>query len=369
MNENDMEHRKIIHIDMDAFFAAVEQRDCVEYRGKPIIVGGNPNSRGVVSTCSYEARTFGIHSAMSCSRARQLCPKAIFVRPRMEVYKSISNQIHEVFYKYSDKIEPISIDEAFLDVTNNKNFQNSATILAQSILKDIHNKTNLTASAGVSYNKFLAKTASDINKPNGLTIITPKIAIDFIEALPVNKFFGVGKVTYKKMKKLEILVGADLKKFSKLELAENFGKAGLFFYDIVRGIDLRPVARIVKNKSISREKTLKDDIINFDEVVYILNELCKKVASIVLNKKKAGKTISLKIKYSDFTIITRSKSQASPFMDYKIMLKEIIKLLKKTEAGTRKIRLLGVTISSFEKEDVYPKQLLLPLKPGLTPKK
>ncbi len=347
---------------MDAFFAAVEQRDNPSYRGKPIIVGGSPDSRGVVATCSYEARQFGIHSAMSCSKARQLCPQAIFVRGRMDVYKEVSMQVQEIFLQYSDKIEPISIDEAFLDVTENKINQLSATIVAQHILKDIYDTTNLTASAGVSYNKFLAKIASDIKKPNGLTVITPQIAIEFIEQLSVKKFFGVGKVTNKRMEELGIKTGKDLKKLSKIEIAKEFGKAGLFFYDTVRGIDLRPVQRATKRGSIGRETTLKEDISDYDEIINILNDLCKNVAAIIYKKKKKGSTISLKVKYHDFITVTRSKSSKIPFTDYKKMIEVIIDLLKKTQVGEKKIRLLGVTISNFEKEkDEYPKQLLLPL--------
>jgi DNA polymerase IV len=396
LNQQSEKQRKIIHIDMDAFFAAVEQRDFPEFRGKPVIVGGDPDSRGVVATCSYEARKFGIHSAMSCKRASQLCPNAIFVRPRMDTYKIISSQIRKIFYEYSDKVEPLSIDEAFLDVTENKKGQKSATILAQEILQKIYEKTGLTASAGVSYNKFIAKVASDIQKPNGLTIITPDQAIEFIEQLPVKKIFGVGKVTNEKMKNLGILHGSDLKKLSKIELVEHFGKAGLFFYNIARGIDLRPVHKSTKSKSIGTETTLKVDIVDYDEIVSILHDLCYKVAKLVSNKhnginnqniksenyaqnaqkdipnknaivhkEKSGNTISLKVKYHDFETITRSKSCPIPFTESHQMMKEILKLLKKTEAGSRKIRLLGVTISNFREEntDEYPKQLLLPFEP------
>ncbi len=355
--------RKIIHVDMDAFFAAVEQRDFPEFRGKPLIVGGNPNSRGVVSTCSYEARKFGIHSAMSCKRASQLCPYAIFVRPRMDAYKAVSQQIHKIFNEYSDKVEPLSIDEAFIDVTENKKNQKSATFIAQEILSKIYQTTGLTASAGVSYNKFIAKVASDINKPNGLTVITPEEGINFIEQLPVKKFFGVGKVTNKKMEKMGIRYGYDLKTIKKVELMQRFGKAGAFFYDIVRGIDLRPVEKRTKNRSIGRETTLKIDTTDYDEIISILNDICLKIEKLVCKKNDNGKTISLKVKYHDFVTITRSKSSSVSFTKSQQMMKEIVKLLKKTEATTRKIRLLGVTISNFDKDetDKYPKQLLLPL--------
>ena len=357
-----VDQRKIIHIDMDAFFAAIEQRDFPEYRGKPLIVGGDPKSRGVVATCSYEARKFGIHSAMSCKRALQLCPVAIFIRPRMEVYKMVSKQIREIFYEYSDKIEPLSIDEAFLDVTENKKGEKSATIIAKQILQQIHETIGLTASAGVSYNKFIAKVASDIHKPNGVTVVTPDQAIQFIEQLPVKKFFGVGKVTNEKMNKLGIKYGYDLKKLSQLELVDHFGKAGLFFYNIVRGIDLRPVERSTGSKSIGRETTLNEDTTDNDEIMLILNNLCNKVEELVSKKEKKGTTISLKVKYHDFTTITRSQSSTTPFTTAQQMMEVISELLKKTEAGSRKIRLLGVTVSNFKDEDSneFPKQLFFP---------
>jgi len=361
-NHTLLNQRKIIHIDMDAFFAAIEQRDFPEYRGKPLIVGGDPNSRGVVATCSYEARKFGIHSAMSCKRALQLCSTAIFIRPRMEVYKTVSNQIRKIFYEYSDKVEPLSIDEAFLDVTENKKGEKSATIIAQKILKEIYETTGLTASAGVSYNKFIAKVASDMQKPNGLTVITPDKALKFIEQLPVKKFFGVGKVTNEKMKKLGLNYGCDLKKLSQLELVNHFGKAGLFFYDIVRGIDLRPVECPTGSKSIGRETTLNEDTVDYDEIILIVNNLCNKVEELISKKEKKGTTISLKVKYHDFTTITRSQSSATPFVKARQMMEEILELLKKTEAGTRKIRLLGVTVSNFKEDNSneFPKQLLFP---------
>ena len=354
--------RKIIHIDMDAFFAAIEQRDFPEYRGEPLVVGGNPESRGVVATCSYEARKFGIHSAMSCKRALQLCPAAIFVRPRKDIYKIVSNQIREIFYEYSDKIEPLSIDEAFLDVTENKKNEQSATIIAQKILSEIYDRTGLTASAGVSYNKFIAKVASDIRKPNGITVIPPDRAIQFIEQLPVKKFYGVGKVTNEKMKKLGINYGCDLKKLSQQELVSHFGKAGLFFYNIARGVDLRPVEASTGSKSIGRETTLEEDTLDNDENMLILRDLCRRVAELIAKKDEKGRTISLKVKYHDFTTITRSQSQKVPFTDSTQMMEEVCRLLKKTEAGSRKIRLLGVTVSNFENEiqNKFPKQLLFP---------
>ena len=262
--------RKIIHIDMDAFFAAVEQRDNPELRGKPVIVGGDPGGRGVVATCSYEARRFGIHSAMSCARAYRLCPQARFVPPRFEAYRTVSLQIREIFHQYTDLVEPLSLDEAFLDVTDNKPAIQSATWVAQEILQKIKQVTGLTASAGVSYNKFLAKIASDMHKPDGLTVVTPEQAKAFIEVLPVRRFHGVGRVTEKRMQTLGILTGADLKKRPQQELDKNFGKAGQYYYQIARGIDLRPVLPNRVRKSIGKETTLSEDIADRGQIMTIL---------------------------------------------------------------------------------------------------
>ena len=358
--------RKIIHIDMDAFFAAIEQRDFPEYRNRPLIVGGDPQSRGVVATCSYEARKFGIHSAMSCKKAIQLCPHAIFVPPRKDIYKTVSTQIRSIFYEYSYKVEPLSIDEAFIDVTKNWKGERSATRIAQEILARIYQDTGLTASAGVSYNKFIAKIASDIRKPNGITVIVPEQAITFLEQLPIEKFYGVGKVTAKRMKKLGIYCGHDLKRRSQHELVAEFGKAGLFFFNIVRGVDNREVEPARGIKSIGRETTLHEDILDKQEIIYILDELCVRVEKLLSAKEKKGTTITLKIKYHDFTTITRSKSGKKPFTTSQQMMRVIHRLLRHTEAGSRKIRLLGITVSNFQDNSSrdFPKQLLLPFPEG-----
>ena len=341
--------RKIIHVDMDAFFAAVEQRDNPLLRGKAVIVGGDPDSRGVVSTCSYEARKFGIHSAMSSAKAFKLCPSAIFIRPNFSKYKQASQQIRQIFKTYTDLIEPLSLDEAFLDVTENKINNPSATIIAEIILAQIFAETHLTASAGVSYNKFLAKVASDINKPHGLFVIPPDRAIPFIEELPIRKFFGIGKVTEAKMLKLGIRNGADLKKYSKIELIKKFGKFGEYYYDIVRGIDNRPVDPIRIRKSVGKEITLSYDTDSIEHILTLLEELATKVNDILVRLKISGKTITLKIKYHNFNVITRSCTlplyvQQSP----DIIMRHIIALLKKTDAGKQKIRLLGITISNLD---------------------
>ena len=287
--------RKIIHIDMDAFYASIEQRDNPKLKGKPVIVGGAPDKRGVVAACSYEARKFGIHSAMSSSRAHKVCPEAIFIRPRFDVYRAVSAQIREIFLEYTDLVEPLSLDEAFLDVTENKKGMSSATLIAQEIKKKIYGKTNLTASAGVSFNKFLSKVASDIDKPNGLTVITPEEADEFIDKLPIRKFFGIGEVTEKKMLDMGIKTGSDLKKIDKSRLIELFGKVGDHYYDIVHGEDSRPVNPHRIRKSIGKETTLNEDIDNIEQMIEILNQLALEVEELLKKHDIKGKTFTLKV--------------------------------------------------------------------------
>ena len=252
--------RKIIHIDMDAFYAQVEARENPSLRGKPVIVGGNPDARGVVATCSYEARKFGIHSAMPARTARQLCPRAIFIKPRFDVYKTVSTQIGEIFRRYTDQVEFLSLDEAFLDVTENKKGIPSATQIAKEIKKAIYEELNLTGSAGVSYNKFLAKIASDYKKPNGLTVITPEKAQDFLDALPINKFFLVGKVTEEELRRIGVHYGRDLRKLELDYLVSVFKKRGYMLYDFARGIDNREVENSRIRKSIGAENTFNKDV-------------------------------------------------------------------------------------------------------------
>jgi len=355
--------RKIIHVDMDAFYASVEQRDRPELKGKPVIVGGDPRSRGVVAACSYEARKFGIHSAMACATAYRLCPDAIFIKPRFDAYKSVSLQIRDIFHQYTDILEPLSLDEAFLDVTENKKQMAYATPIAQDIRKKIQRETGgLTASAGVSFNKFLAKVASDVNKPDGITVITPCQADAFIEQLPVRKFFGVGKVTEEKMTGLGIKTGGDLKKFSKNELIGLFGKAGTYYHDIAHGLDSRPVEPDRIRKSIGKETTLKDDVDDIELILQILDDLAAKVADLAERNDRKGQTVTLKIKYFDFQSITRSVTLPEPVSDAGDIMAQIKPLLANTAAGKRKIRLLGVSISNFADEvasGVF-KQLPLP---------
>lgn len=346
---------------MDAFYASVEQLDNPELLGKPVIVGGRPDSRGVVAACSYEARRFGIRSAMPCSHAFKRCPEAIFVRPRMTRYKEISDQVMQIFTRYTDLVEPMSLDEAYLDVTQNKLNQPSATLLAREICKTIETETGLTASAGVSCNKFVAKIASDLNKPNGVSVIQPGMVEDFLANLPIGKFHGIGRVTERKMLQLNIKTGADLRRCSRLELAEYFGKNGDFFYHIVRGTDTRQVRTSRVRKSVGTERTLKEDTTDLNQIKELLQSLVDKVSVVLQHKDVLSKTITLKIRYSDFTTITRSVSSKSEISSPQEILAHLPDLLKKTEAGSRPIRLIGVSASNLvPRSERKPRQLVLP---------
>jgi DNA polymerase-4 len=354
-------YRKIIHIDMDAYYASVEQRDNPAYRGKPIAVGGLPHGRGgVVATASYEARKFGVRSAMPSKKALELCPDLIFIRPRFEVYKSVSTQIRSIFERYTDLIEPLSLDEAFLDVTQDKQQIGSAIDIAKAIKQAIRNELQLTASAGVSINKFIAKIASDMNKPDGLTFIGPSKIQSFIDALAVEKFFGVGKVTAEKMKGMGLHSGADLKNLSESELVRHFGKTGKFYYNIVRGIDEREVQPHRETKSISAEDTFPYDL----KDLYEMNEAVDKLSQIVYERiRRHGlkcRTVTLKIKYHDFKQITRSQSLPLPFADWETIRITGRKLLGSTDLEDKRIRLLGIGVSNFEgNEEMTDGQLRL----------
>jgi DNA polymerase-4 len=341
-------HRKIIHIDMDAFYASVEQRDNPELRGIPLIVGGSPEGRGgVVATASYEARKFGIRSAMPSKQALQLCPHATFVRPRFAAYKEASQKIREIFSRYTDLIEPLSLDEAYLDVTEDKLNIGSAIEIAKQIKQAIKDELQLTASAGVSINKFVAKIASDINKPDGLTFIGPSAIEAFMEKLAVEKFHGVGKVTAQKMKKMGLHTGADLKTLTQDELVSHFGKAGNFYYRIVRGIDEREVQPDRETKSIGAEDTFSYDLTNMEEMSAELDKIAKVVHERLLKNNLKGRTITLKIKYSDFKQITRNKSLLKPVNELEAISSISKQLLAATEPEDKKIRLLGITVSNF----------------------
>jgi len=355
-SEPNKDQRKIIHIDMDAFYASIEQRDFPEYRNKPIVVGGSPEGRGVVATASYEARKFGIHSAMSSRRAQQLCPEVIFIRPRFHVYKEVSNKLREIFKRYTDLIEPLSLDEAYLDVTHDKLNIGSAIEIAKQIKQAIKDELHLTASAGVSTNKFIAKIASDFKKPNGLTFIGPSKIQSFIEKLPVEKFFGVGKVTAEKMKAMNLFTGADLKKLSEQEMVKHFGKVGRFYYNIVRGIDDRNVQPERETKSVGAEDTFLYDLANIDEMNVELDRIAQTVYNRLQKYNLKGRTITLKIKFSDFKQITRSHSFSNPISEIDKIRETAKLLLASSEIGNRKVRLLGITLSNFGEKRVPVKK-------------
>ncbi len=332
---------------MDAFYASIEQRDNPQLRGKPVAVGGS-RQRGVVAAASYEARKFGVRSAMPSVVAKRKCPGLLFVKPRFEVYKSVSAQIHDVLHEFTDVVEPLAFDEAFLDVTENKKEMKIATEIAVEIKKIIKERTGLTASAGVSYNKFLAKIASDYNKPDGLFIIKPTQAEKFIEQLPVRKFFGVGAVTAEKMNKLGIAIGKDLKTWSLESLVRNFGKSGAFFYDIARGIDNRKVNPSRIRKSIGAEHTFDEDVFGIEGILEKLYRIEDELLGRLERSHRKGRTLTLKVKFADFEQITRSKSSES-FLTAMVIHEYMEQLAKGVDYKERGVRLLGLTISNLDR--------------------
>ncbi|GGF01066.1 DNA polymerase IV [Flavobacterium limi] len=341
-------YRKIIHIDMDAFYASVEQMDNPALRGKPIAVGGSEN-RGVVSAASYEARKFGVRSAISGVLAKKYCPEIIFVRPRFDRYKEISSKIHKIFHEYTDMVEPLSLDEAYLDVTQNKKGNPSASLLAQEIRLRILNEVGLTASAGISVNKFVAKIASDYNKPNGQKTVNPDEVIPFLEELPIRKFYGVGKVTTEKMYQLGIFTGLDLKSKSLEFLEKHFGKSGKFYFYVVRGIHNSEVKPSRNTKSVASEHTFD---VNLTSEIFMLEQLEKIAASLEKRLKRynvSGKTVTLKIKYSDFTQQTRSKTLPYFISDKSLILETVEELLYQ-ERMKDSVRLLGISLSNLNTE-------------------
>lgn len=333
---------------MDAFYASIEQRDYPEYRGKPLAVG-YAGPRGVVAAASYEARRYGVRSAMASKTALRKCPHLIFVPARFDVYKSVSKQIMEIFHEYTDLVEPLSLDEAFLDVTENNMNIASATQIAQEIKQKIREATNLTASAGVSFNKFLAKIASDQNKPNGLFVVKPKVAELFVESLAIEQFFGVGKVTAKVMHQMGIKTGWDLKQRSENELVSVFGKAGHIYYQNARAIDYRPVESQRIRKSISSETTFDRDIDSLDELAVELDVVARDTFDYLQKKKFKGRTVTLKIKYADFKIITRSRTFADAVEDYGSFYKAGFELLKLVDLSP-KVRLIGLGVKNSDDE-------------------
>lgn len=364
MKQTKPDIRKIIHVDMDAFYASVEQRDFPEYRNKPLVVGGSPQGRGVVAAASYEARKFGIHSAMPASRAIKLCPGAIFLKPRFDVYKNVSNQIREIFFDYTEMVEPLSLDEAYLDVTENLVNNPSATLIAREIKKRIKAETRLTASAGVAGNKFLAKIASDVDKPDGLFVITPGEAQSFIDALSIGEFYGVGKSTRQKMESLGIRTGADLKKWDEVDLVRYFGKSGHHYYRIARGIDNRLVKPDRIRKSIGKERTFSEDISDLEWIGDFLVQLAQKISVSMESLEAAGKTITLKVRYKNFETVTRSLTLNNYTHDAEEIAAVSKKLLTETEAGAREVRLLGISVSSLNLTEggKFGEQLEIPFK-------
>jgi DNA polymerase-4 len=340
--------KKIIHIDMDAFFAAIEIRENPSLQGKCVIVGGPPNSRGVVSTCSYEARKYGIHSGMSSYQAWKLCPQAVFVHSSFALYKEASAQIRKIFHSWTDKVEPMSLDEAYLDVTRNKMNEADPVRIAKEIKREVNKQTRLTCSAGVSYNKFLAKIGSDMQKPDGLTVITKEDAQDILFRLPIHKFHGIGKVTAGRMQKMGIHNGEDLYKRSVQELSRVFGKAGFFYYNVVRGIDQREVISEWEPKSISCESTFREDVGNLEELLQKLRRLADKLALRMGIKKIMGSNVIIKIKYSNFEIITRSCNLPDISNDRELLYKYGEQLLISNWDAARKVRLLGLGVGKLD---------------------
>ncbi|TRX59469.1 DNA polymerase IV [Fulvivirga sp. M361] len=341
--------RKIIHIDMDAFYASVEQRDNPDLKGKPLAVGGS-SDRGVVAAASYEARRFGVRSAMPSKIAARKCPDLIFVRPRFDAYKEVSHQIRDIFYNYTDLVEPLSLDEAYLDVTTNKKSLPSATLIAHEIKTRIRQQTHLTASAGISINKFLAKTASDVNKPDGLFVIPPDEAIAYVEKLPIERFFGIGKVTAEKMHKMGIYNGLDLKQLSEPDLVSRFGKAGRYYFRIARAQDEREVNPNRIRKSLGAENTFEQDLTQLEQIREQLLHITEILTGRMEHSNTKGKTLTLKVKFSDFQIITRSKTLTTWIEDEKQIIALFEELLQTLDMNNIKIRLLGLSVSNLNHE-------------------
>ncbi|MGS2725818.1 DNA polymerase IV [Psychroserpens sp. BH13MA-6] len=345
---DDLPIRKIIHVDMDAFYASVAQMDNPELKGKAIAVGGG-GTRGVISAASYEARKFGVKSAMSGKLAKKLCPDLIFVKTDFTRYTEISKRIRAIFYEYTDLVEPLSLDEAYLDVTENKKGNPSASLIAQEIRQRIFNDIGLTASAGISINKFIAKVASDYNKPNGQKTVNPEEVIQFLEDLDIRKFYGVGKVTAEKMYQKGIFTGKDLKSKSLEYLEEHFGKSGRYYYQVVRGIHKSEVKPNRIRKSLAAERTFSENLSSEIFMLDKLEHIAEEVAKRLVKSKVSGKTVTLKIKYSDFTLQTRSKTLAYYISD-KSMILETAKDLLYQESLNNSVRLLGISMSNLNTE-------------------
>ena len=352
-----MTNRAIIHIDMDAYYTSVEQKDCPELKGKPVIVGGSPQGRGVVSSASYEARAFGVHSAMPCAQAYRLCPQATFLKPRFERYEEISNEIMKLFHEYTNLVEPLSLDEAYLDVTESSYLKTTVTELAKEIKKRILLKTGLTASAGVGPNKFIAKIASDYHKPDGLTVLKPKEIQVFLASLPIGKMWGVGEVTERHFKRLGIQTIGQVRNTPLKKLMSEFGKSGFLFYKLAHGQDDRRVEPSSEYKSIGQETTFERDTLDLEFMNEVLMKLCQSVSERLMSDQMKAHTVTLKVKYHDFKSISRSQTLPSPIQKPSDLFNIIQTLLTRTEAGQKEIRLLGVSASNFHPKNSL--QLLL----------
>ncbi len=340
--------KKVLHIDMDAFYASVEQRDFPQYRGLPLVVGGRPEQRGAVAAASYEARQYGIHSAMPARIAQQRCPELIFAPPRFEVYREVSSQIQEVFHRYTDLVEPLSLDEAYLDVTVNALGEPSALAIARRIKADILSATRLTASAGVSVNKFLAKMASGQNKPDGLTLILPEQAQAFVAALPIEKFHGIGQVTARKMHSLGIATGADLQPWAEADLVRHFGKVGRFYYRVARGEDDRPVNPNRIRKSIGAERSFSPDLTTLAEITAALERVAAEIERRLQDQRRRGHTLTLKVKYANYRQITRSRTFVTAIGAESPLLTWAQEMLMANLDRGQPVRLLGLTLSNLE---------------------
>lgn len=352
--------RKIIHVDMDAFYASVEQLDNPDLKGKPLAVGGSAE-RGVVAAASYEARKFGVRSAMPSVIAKRKCPDLVFVKARFDRYKEVSEIIRNVFLEYSDLVEPLSLDEAFIDVTENKKNMDSANDIAREIREKIFLKTGLTASAGISINKFTAKIASDINKPNGQKTIHPTEVLKFLERLPIKKFFGVGQATAKKMNEWGIYTGFDLKQHTQAFLVRNFGKSGTHFYNIVRGIQHSKVQPNRVRKSVGAERTFSKNITSESFMLEKLDDIANELEKRLLKSNNSGKTVTIKVKFSDFTQITRSKTQDKQLQS-KASFFPIIEELLYQEEFKKSVRLLGISITNLNADETEEKHQSIQLK-------
>jgi DNA polymerase-4 len=349
--------RKIIHVDMDAFYASVEQRDDPELRGRPVAVGGSPEGRGVVAAASYEARRFGVRSAMPSARALRACPELVFVRPRFERYRAVSRQVRAIMREFTDCIEPLALDEAYLDVTDSPREGGSATRMAERIKERIREETRLTASAGVSYNKFLAKLASDQDKPDGLFVIAPGEGEAFVRTLDVRRIHGVGPATAARMHALGIRTGADLHAWSLEALVRRFGRAGERYHALARGIDDRPVTPGRARKSIGQETTFDADLVHLADMEAVLERLAARVAERLEETGCRARTLTVKVRFADFSLVTRSMTPDGGFASLATMRPVLGRLLRRACGDGTRVRLLGVSVSGLETAEAYQAEL------------